>query len=343
MSQECQELNRLFSMCVDANRIKIPKRLEEPPEPKPGAAPFVLDVLHEEARKLILKNQTQMRSGPTSLEGYTFDALELLLCRQDVAMSEFELVQLTHKWCLQNNACLEEFAHYFDFGLLSSEQKAWTLAHLPATEEYSKLAYNGLYQSDLLEEMELRQFKLHHPGLHWKRFYTSSRDRLAVFLDSASKSLELFQRKLIVLRVDERLTIAIYIPEKVEKSRDCKIDNKARLFAFPHSRGERTISRLSLPTKMNYHVYCDNNGFQLFQGTRANTWVFVGRSAANDAAYRNAPTQRDRRKARQQTVEEGVNFDFRASIALDKFSRQLQTHIGRVNRNGILGAVSSSC
>lgn len=39
-------------------------------------------------------------------------------------------------------------------------------------------------------------------------------------------------------------------------------------------------------------------------------------------------------------MEKGENFDCRCSITLQKFSRGLQTHIGRVNRNGVLRAVS---
>lgn len=340
MSEQCQELNRLFSTCVDGNRIKIPQKLEKPPELPRGSGPFILDQLHEASKRLVIRNRAQAATKGADLDGYTFDAMELLLCREDMAISEFELVQLTHKWCLKNEASLEDFVHFFDFNHLNAEQKAWTLAQLPVMEEYSSLVQNALCQSELLETAELQQFKLHYPGLHWKRFYSSSRDRLAVFLDSAAKAMELFHRKLIVLRVDERLTIAIYIPQKTDRSRDCRIDNKARLFAFPHSKGSETASRLSLPTKVNYHVYCDGNVFQLFEGQRGNSWIFIGRGAADDSRYRSATNQRDRRKKRQETIDEGINHDCRASIALDKFSRGLQRHVGRVNRSGVLGAVS---
>lgn len=46
MSPECQQLNRLFSQCVDGNRIKIPVILEDPPKKNPDMDDFILDVLH---------------------------------------------------------------------------------------------------------------------------------------------------------------------------------------------------------------------------------------------------------------------------------------------------------
>ncbi len=58
-----------------------------------------------------------------------------------------------------------------------------------------------------------------------------------------AKALELFHRKLIVYRVDERLTLAIYVPKK--KSRNLEtagVDDAIRVLAFPHSQGGRKTS-----------------------------------------------------------------------------------------------------
>lgn len=340
MSSQCQELNRLFSTCVDGNRIKIPPRLETPPEPSPEAPPFILSLLHNTAKAHAYSREHQAVSSRLSCHGYSLDAMEMLICRGDMAVSEFELLQLTYRWCVRNGASLGEFSHFFDFTLLSAEEKSWALAYLPVESGYPSLVRNALCQSDLLEESELSDFKLNHPSLRWKRFYTSSRDRPASFLDKATTALHLFHRKLIVLRVDDRLTIAIYIPQQIEPAKDHRIGNVARLFAFPHSQDKQSSTRLSLPTKANYQVYCDSNVFQLFEGRRQNTWIFVGRGASDDSTYRNLNSESSKRRTRQATVTSGVNFDFRASIALDKFSKKLQSHVGRVNRNGVLGAVS---
>jgi len=72
MSAECQQLNRLFSTCVDGNSIKIPKVLESPPQPPSDVLPFVLDTLQAMAKEFILNRQ----KTSANYEGYTFDAME---------------------------------------------------------------------------------------------------------------------------------------------------------------------------------------------------------------------------------------------------------------------------
>ncbi|KAF4628609.1 hypothetical protein G7Y89_g9545 [Cudoniella acicularis] len=334
MSEQCQQLNRLFSTCVDGNRIKIPPTLESPPVLSPHCPPFILDIIHDAAKDLIKSHQKSSHS----CEGYDFDAMELLLSRDNLAMSEFELVKLTYRWCRKNNALLKDFLHLFDINLLTAEEKIWTLNQLPPSLETSSLIMNALCQSNLIQPSELRLFKLDYSGLKWKRIYDSTQDRLATFLDTVTKALELFHRKLIVVRVDERLTLAIYVPQRIEKGKEAQVDNRVRLFAFPHSGGEEMSHRLVLPTKMNYRLYCDGNVFQLFEGKRANSWIYIVRGPSNDSKYRNQKTIGDRRRGRQVTIDNETNFDCRTSVALDKFSRALQQHIGRVNRNGVLGA-----
>jgi hypothetical protein len=335
MSAECQQLNRLFSMCVDGNHIKVPPILKSPPQPPSGAPPFILDTLHKVAKGLIQARQ----DNSYSYNRYNFDAMELLLSRDDVAMSEFELVKLVYQWCQRNNAALMDFLHLFDVNLLTADEKIWTLNQLPPSVEAPSLILNALTQSNLIQEPELRPFKLNYPGLRWKYIYDSTQDRLAVFLNRVARALKLFHRKLIVVRVDNRLTLAIYVPQKIERRQESQVNDRIRLFAFPHSQGEETTHRLALPTKMNYRLYCDGNVFQLFERARSNSWIYIVRGASDDSGYRSQETIGGRRRGRQATIDSGLNFDYRASVALDKFSRGLQRHIGRVNRNGILGAV----
>lgn len=338
MSAECQQLNRLFSMCVDGNRIKVPSELESPPQPSPLDLPFILDVLHSKAKSII--QARQRRFG--NFEGFTFNAMELLMTREDMAISEFELIKLTYRWCQKNGVNLSDFLHSFDFNVLDPEEKAWVLTQLPPSFESSSTILNALCQSDLVSNSELASFKLNYSGLKWKRIYSSSQDRMATFLDVAARSLEMFTRKLIIIQVDERLTLAIYIPQKVDRAEECQVDDKVRVFAFPHSQDGVSAYRLALPTKKNYRLYCDSNIFQLFQLERRNSWIFITRGASDDTTYRNQESTSGRRKGRQKTIDTGENFDFRTSVALDKFSKRLQTQIGRVNRSGVLGAVPDS-
>lgn len=337
MSRECQELNFLFSNCVDGNHIKVPKHLEDPPKAL-FETPFILDTLHDAAKAFI---NAQQRSSQ-SCDGFSFDAMQILLCRDDVAMSEFEAIQLSYRWCMKNDASLAEFLDYFDFNQLSDDEKTWTIGQLPVSVSLPSLIVNSLVSSKLLAEEEIRPFKLNYPNIRWKCVFDSDQDRLARFYDFSAQIMELFHKKLMVLKIDERLTIAIYIPRKIEKRKNCQVDDSVRLFAFPHSQGDETFHRRVVPTKRNYRLYCDDHGMRLYEGQHANTWVYVGQPGASDSLYRNIENQGDKRRKRHETVSQGLNHDCIISVALDKFSKGLQRHVGRVNRNPVLGAVSFS-
>jgi len=335
MSPECQQLNRLFSQCVDGVRINIPDKLQKAPRLPPDAPPFILDELHEAGKRSIRGRSARTKHW----DGDDFEALEIFLASDDLAMSEFEAIRLALRWCKKNDTSLEDLLNVFNFDAITAEEKRWVLAQIPPSRRAPSLVLNALCSSNLLREDEVRQFQLHHPGIRWQRLYTSSHDRQATFLDRATRALQLFHRKLLVFRVDERLTLAIYVPQKIDPSRDCVVDDRVRVFAFPHSQGPETQSRLVLPTKKNYRLYCDENNFQLFEGQRGNTWVFITRGPSDDSEYRNTRDKGDRRRQRQSTIDRGLNFDNRASVALNKFSSNLQRHVGMVNRNGISGSV----
>ena len=336
MSRECQELNHLFSQSVDGNRIKVPQHLESLPKPAIDSPVFILDILHNAAR-LLIQSRPVHASG---CDGLSYSAMELLLSRDDLAMSEFEVIKLTFRWCIKNKAAFADFMDFFDFNQLTDEERAWTLSQLPPTAAMPRLVMNALTKSSLLTEAELSSFKLNHSNLRWKCIFDSSHDRLGRFLEVVGRVLELFHKKLIVLRVDERLTFAIYVPKKVEKNQECQVDDTVRLFAFPHSQGNESAYRRVVPTKVNYRLYCDGDSFHLYEGSRGNTWVFMTKPGSDDARYRNIKDRGDKRRARHDTLNDGVNHDCVTSVALDKFSKGLQKHIGKVNRNAVLAAVS---
>ena len=333
MSGECQELNHLFSMSVDGNRIRVPKHLENPPPP--GNNPFILDTLHEAATKYVATHQSQAQQS----DGFSFDVMQLLLSREDFALKEFELVKFTYRWCLRNKARLIDFFEYFDFNRLSDEEKAWVLGHLPNSVELPSLVLNAILSSNLVSASEIHPYRLDSPRLHWKRAFDSAQDRMATFLEATTRLLEDFHKKLIFLRVDERLTLAIYVPKQIQKGRDCQVDDTVRLFAFPHSQESKESHRCVVPTKKTYRLYCDENAFQLYQGQRGNTWILIKRPGSDTSTYKNLQNQGDARRQRQATLDLGINHDFVTSVALDKFSRGLQTHIGKVNRNPVMDAV----
>ena len=336
MSSECQELNRLFSQCVDGNRVKIPEKLQTLPLSSGDEAPFILDVLHEAAGQFLAKNASNM-SFPELL---SLDGLELLLSRSHLPLSEFELIQLTMRWCCKNEYDFNDLLSFFDFNLLSDEQKGWVASSVITRPTEFSMVTNGLVQSSILSPVELKEFRLDHPGLHWKRIFDSQEARMASFLDRTARVLELFHKKLLVLKLDDRISFAIYIPKKLNRQKDCYVGETVRVFAIPHTHEVKKSLHKVVPTKTNYRLYCDSNVFQLFDLKRGNTWIFLQKGPKDDTSYRHMKNAGDRRRQKELTFDLGINHECRASIALDKISRGIKDHIGRVNRQGVLDAVS---
>jgi regulator of nonsense transcripts 1 len=340
MSPQCQQLNRLFSQCVDGNHIRIPENLEEyttlevPPEPKSTATPFILDILHAASTQSILNADNTRPDGSDEV-----DVMEVFLARDKMAITEFELLHLLLCWCKSNNKDVLEYSHLLDFSALSDEQQIWFLNCLPHSATAPSLVRNGLLQSGLVAPEELRRFRLDQPHLHWKPVFKSSTDRMARFLPTVSHVSEVFHKKLIILKVDERLSVGIYVPKKIERASEVRVDTSVIIFAFPHSQGPHSPDYKMLPTKVDYRLFCDEHIFQLYERRRSNTWIFLKRPQADDSLYRSEKNKGDKRRVREKTVQEGTNFDCKASIALDKVSRGIQQHIGKVQQKGVLDAV----
>ena len=91
---------------------------------------------------------------------------------------------------------------------------------------------------------------------------------------------------------------------------------------------------------MNYRLYCDGDVFQLYETRRQNTWVYIRRGASDESSYQAIKNTGDKRRERQKTLDSGLNHDCKVSIALQKFSKPLQKHVGAVNKDGVLAAVS---
>ena len=333
MSSECQELNHLYSSCVDGNRISIPPHLLDPPKPEPDAGCFIIDVIHKAAEASIVTARSTNDMNVLSAEGP-----ELFLSRDELAFSEFELFKMTARWCNHNHSSLRLYLEFFDFNQMSDEERAWALAQLPVEEGTANMIMNALLGSTLLSQPELRHFNLDGPRMRWKCLFDSSADRLGRLMSVFGRAMELFHRKFLVLRIDTRLTIALYIPKRISKYEECVVDATVRLFSFPHSQDEFNTYRRTLPTKVTYRLYFDDRGFQLYEKQRANTWIFVNVPGFDDGPYKKIENRGDNRRARHATIEMGSNNDLVVSVALNKFSANLARHIGRVNRSPIIGA-----
>jgi regulator of nonsense transcripts 1 len=336
MSSECQQLNRLFSLGVDGNIVRVPSALQDPPEPAADAPTFILDILHSAAKETIeatSRQNIQILDSPV-------DAIDLLLSKDSIAVPEFDLVQLTLCWCRRNDQNFLDYACFFNFGALTDKQQRWILGELPPPQSGPGIVKNGLLQSSLVLSEELHRFGLDHHGLHWKCVFDSSSDRMGRFMDSACRTLELFHKKILFFRPDERLVIAIYIPNKISKASEAHVGSAVRVFALPQSQGADSAQYRVKPTTEHYRLYCDESSFQLYDKKRGNTFVFLTRSQIDKSSLSRSKNEGDRRRQKQVTIDESMNFDCRASIALDKISKDVQTHVGRIKRAGILAAVS---
>ena len=245
---------------------------------------------------------------------------------------------MTANWCLRNNSCLEDHLDFFNFDQMSDEERAWVVAQIPHRETVSGLVMNSLLRSNFLSHQELQHMGLDTPGMRWKRVFDSATDRLERFMDIAGSVLGQFHRKLIVINISERHSIAMYVPRPLKKYQENVVDDVIRLFSFSHSQGEETVYRLAVPTKTECRLYFDDSGFQLYGKQRANTWIFLARPGSDVASYKAARTEQERRKKRQVTVDTGLNSDFIISIALEKFSSGLAEQVDRAYRTPVLGA-----
>lgn len=336
LSSQCQELNRMFSQCVDANRIKVPDRLVNVPE-GPNAPQFILDALHESARRRI-----QTYSVPLLVECASSEDALLTILTDSTRMSQFELAQLTLEWCQRHNARLEDFWQFFDHTQLSTDERSWFIPQMPARPDIPETINNDLMHSDLLTPAELSSVGLRHSRIRWRCVYNSGMDRLANLLDAICRTFPLITRKLLVLRIHDRLSVAIYLPKVVDPADEVSIERCGRLFAFPHTKTGMTDSRVIVPTKHNARLYYDRNAFQLYEGKKASTFVYLIRAPNDDSVYRNMEGKGNRARAREETIRDGTNQEWRTSIALNKFSQTLARHLGRLWREGISAAVSNS-
>jgi hypothetical protein len=142
------------------------------------------------------------------------------------------------------------------------------------------------------------------------------------------------------MNINERLSIAVYVPQKIARASEVAVDSSVMVFVFPHSQGPQSTNYRVMPTKVEYRLYGDEHILQLYQRRRNNTWIFLRSPKGDDALYRAEPSQGDKRRLREQTMRKKINFECKASVALDKISKDVQTHVGKIQGEGVLGAVS---
>lgn len=309
-SKQCQELNALFSSCVDGERITIPESLQNPPEMTDGKT-FILDALCD-AVKLYAENE--FSSDAEGIGETPEELLENLLVSDGVCLKEFELFQMANRWCRKNESPLENYLHCFDFGGFTLQQKHLAMQQFERSDDketISRLLYNGLLSSELLSHKELRDANLDNKRIYWQKLYSSVDDGGIRLETNISKALELFAKKFIVFRVDDYLRVGMYIPRKLLKGEELFIGeakDSVKLFAFVDAG-----YLYQTWTNENYKLYFDGDMIQLFDKKRRNTFVWLG-------------LQNGKFPSKEPDTE------FRVSIALQKFGGGLQKSRSKVTK-----------
>jgi len=318
-SDECQELNRLFSGCVDGEQIRIPDRLQNPPPRTETTKPFILDLLIEEVKKNAAKDFEQ------DLESYyesgSREVVEDILSISDrlSLIDEYELFSFVFKWVKQHStgasreSDLESLLPHFDFGSFTTPQKAHVLECLHSVshslrDRYVASVWNGLNSSYLLGRNELEKTQLTLAHLRWQLLYSTDMDNGTRLHTSLERALESFDKKLLIFKVDIALTVAMYIPMKIENGKivDVGQGQRLKLFAFDPKSGY-SIERLTLHGD---RIAYDGEIIQLFNKNRTDSFIWFALN--QNWMKRNGITPQE---------EDG---NFKVSIALQKFDPMLR-------------------
>jgi hypothetical protein len=200
LSPECQELNALHSQCVDGASIKIPERLQNPPEPQEK---FIVDLLEDEA-KVFAEKFTQsedVRGAITSTNAEDGKALLVqLLQSEHGAISEYELFNLACRIARKHSFDVRPFLSHIDMSALTSQEKIALSYAVDLSLEEQGHVWNSLIRSDILKPRDIYQRALDRP-FSIQRLYSSKIHGLSTFFEYLHMAVEDYTRRLLIMKV----------------------------------------------------------------------------------------------------------------------------------------------
>jgi regulator of nonsense transcripts 1 len=146
MSEECQELNALYSQCVDGAIIRIPDRLKSPP---PQTTDFIVDILTKRARqyaedRLVKGTSEEAQDGRDV--NRTVDAdeqtIQALLSSRRVSMSEFQAIQLAARIARKSWIDMRRYFPLMNFSALGAMEKHAVSYLFDMTTDESRAVWN---------------------------------------------------------------------------------------------------------------------------------------------------------------------------------------------------------
>ncbi|RDX43226.1 RdRP-domain-containing protein [Lentinus brumalis] len=301
MSDECQDLNALHSLVVDGGSVKIPDRLLHPPsDPE---VPFILDQLREAAKAF---HDEFMQGAAASGEQHADEVeSEALL----LAVSEYELAMMAVRLAEKHQLDIRRHLGHVDFSAFSTAEKHAFSFHLGLTPQTDPYVWNSLMRSEILQPRDLEDRKLGGP-LRLQKLYCSSQQGRAAFFEYLREATENFERRLLIMKTDDRFSVGVFLRGPIAWDSDAEIDQNVVVCSFM-PKASSLMSTYWQGTR-GYRLYCGDNVLQLFDKQRANSFIFMTRPPAASGA------------------------DLVTSIALNKISQRVQQQCGRVYRSPVV-------
>ncbi|KAF9809306.1 hypothetical protein IEO21_07455 [Rhodonia placenta] len=305
MGDECQELNALHSQAVDGAPIKIPERLLSPPDPD---TPYIIDLLQESAKRFF----DSFIPGRLQSAGLPPEAAEAVLSQflstEKSSLSEYETLTMATAFARRNGIAIRPYLCHIDFGALATSEKHAFSMQLGLTPENDPYIWNSLIRSEILRPRDLESRDLGGP-LRLQRLYTSTVQGRAAFFEYLKEATQQYKRRLIIFKTEDRFSVGVFLRGDIPWDDEPEINDNVLVCPFMPKASE-IMSTYWRGTK-GYRLHCSENALQLYDKTRANTFIFMVRPPEKSGS------------------------DVVTSIALQKISARVQRQCGRVNRTPI--------
>ncbi|CAG8588938.1 9252_t:CDS:10, partial [Acaulospora colombiana] len=200
MSKECQELNALYSQCVDGAIIKIPERLRSPPTP---SEPFIVDIMLDECRAFAQEWLASHSSTEKSVDRIADEeVLTALLTSDRVTLTEFQTLQLAWRIARRSSINIKPYIPMMNFGSLSPSEKRMIC-----------------HAFDLTPEEQRAYSKMISHNLHF------------AFNDYIPQKAKNFKRRIVIIKTDDRFCAGIFIRGDVNWDEDHIVNDNVAVFA----------------------------------------------------------------------------------------------------------------
>lgn len=151
---------------------------------------------------------------------------------------------------------------------------------------------SSLMRSDILSPSTFKR-NLSEPTLRLQRLYTTATQGRSGFFEYLRRSMEYFNRRLILLRTDDRFSIGIFIRGQVPWDEEAQINENVAVVALTPTaqqsmslceslvrRQSYVLTHIPPPdrhTVHGYRLHCSDGLFQLYNKGIHDTWIFINR------------------------------------------------------------------